>query len=164
MKRFWLTLLLVLAATLTGCALQDGTLTIPVTISEAQLNQILQTASDAGATADTRLLDSIERTEFIEPDTVRWYGTHTTDAGQTVQGSVDMSFRAVNGELDVQVTDVNIAGMNANSEQVQRINQEMENALSSAGEPQEGPARVQSVRVADGQLEMMFAVQVQQQQ
>jgi predicted small lipoprotein YifL len=163
MKRFWLTLLLVLAAALTACGVESGALTIPVTISESQLNQFLQAASDAGATADTRLLDSIERTEFIEPDTVRWYGTHTTDTGQTVQGSVDMRFGTANGELDVQVTDVNIAGMNANSEQVQRINQEMENALSQAGRPEQEVARVLSASVVDNQLEIVFAIQMQQQ-
>jgi hypothetical protein len=101
-------------------------------------------------------LGKIDRIDFIEPDTIRVFGTRTQN-GNTVEGSFDVNTVLDQGALKASITALNIPGLNMDSPIIQQINNELSAAFGEQiSQQQEGS--ISSVQVTEDALNIVIEV------
>jgi len=131
--------------------------TITVNLDEGTLNTLLtQVQESVIAVNGEALLGKIDRIDFIEPDTIRVFGTRTQN-GNTVEGSFDVNTVLDQGALKASITALNIPGLNMDSPIIQQINNELSAAFSEQiSQQQEGT--ISSVQVTEDALNIVIEV------
>lgn len=148
---------------ISGCGVSPQGVTIPIRLNEATVNGLITNAQGAvSGSNETPLLAEISSIDFrAEGNTIRVNGTHAGLNGDRVEGNNDLSFNAVQNALQVQVENVNIPGLDLNSEPVRQLNEALSSAFSqSAAENQQG--NIKSVRVTDDALEITIEARLGQ--
>ncbi|HEX2368140.1 MAG TPA: hypothetical protein VHM94_02785 [Acidimicrobiia bacterium] len=146
MRRISTMLAMVLVVALAACSnlsFEDGQATFDVNLDEDAINSVIGTVDER---TQAPLLDDVTSIDFIEPDVVRATGTKD---GQP--GSYDMTFTAADNSIRVEVTAVDIEGMELTSDAVTDLNEELTSSFEESADP-EGDSGVSEVRVEDDQL------------
>jgi hypothetical protein len=154
--------LLVVMLTVAGCGplnfgINTRAVTITVNLDEGTLNTLLtQVQESVIAVNGEALLGKIDRIDFIEPDTIRVFGTRTQN-GNTVEGSFDVNTVLDQGALKASITALNIPGLNMDSPIIQQINNELSAAFGEQiSQQQEGS--ISSVQVTEDALNIVIEV------
>ena len=136
--------LLVVMLTVVGCGplnfgINTRAVTITVNLDEGTLNTLLtQVQESVVAVNGEALLGKIDRIDFIEPDTIRVFGTRTQN-GNTVDGSFDVQTTLDQGALKASISALNSPGLNMDSPVIQEINNQLSAAFGEQiSQQQEG--------------------------
>lgn len=143
---------LLLAAGCLGVSINEGSITVTLTMSEGKLDRMLEGPQRGEGDF---LLKEITNIDLIEPDTIHVEGVYDAPGGGEAEGSVEMRFGAADGVLEVQITDVDIEGLNMDSPEVQEMNADLARELRQ-GFGGEHDAEVLAAGVADGRLYMVI--------
>ncbi len=139
-------LAMVLVIALAACSnlsVEDGQASFDVNLDEDAINGVIGNVDER---SDVPLLDEVTSIDFIEPNVVRANGTKD---GQP--GSYDMAFTAEDNSIRVEVTAVDIEGMELTSDAVTDLNEELTAGFQESANA-EGESGVSEVRVEDDQL------------
>ena len=154
--------LLVVMLTVVGCGplnfgINTRAVTITVNLDEGTLNTLLtQVQESVVAVNGEALLGKIDRIDFIEPDTIRVFGTRTQN-GNTVDGSFDVQTTLDQGALKASISALNISGLNMDSPVIQEINNQLSAAFGEQiSQQQEGS--IASVQVTADALNIVIEV------
>lgn len=154
--------LLVVMLTVVGCGplnfgINTRAVTITVNLDEGTLNTLLtQVQESVIAVNGEALLGKIGRIDFIEPDTIRVFGTRTQN-GNTVEGSFDVNTVLDQGALKASITALNIPGLNMDSPIIQQINNELSAAFGEQISQQQDGS-ISSVQVTEDALNIVIEV------
>ncbi len=143
-KYAWLAVVcLVALGACSNLSFEDGQATVDINLDESAINGVIGNIDER---SDTRLLDDVTSIDFIEPNIVRANGTKD---GQP--GSFDMTFTAEDNSIRVEVTAVDIEGVELTSDAVTDLNEELTAGFQQSANS-EGDSGVSDVRVEDDQL------------
>jgi len=154
--------LLVVMLTIVGCGplnfgINTRAVTITVNLDEGMLNPLLSQVQDSVVAVNGEaLLGKIDRIDFIEPDTIRVFGTRIQN-GNTVEGSFDVNTVLDQGALSASISALTIPGLTMDSPVIQQINNELSAAFSEQiSQQQEGT--ISSVQVTEDALNIVIEV------
>lgn len=144
--------------TLAGCGIanirtEGGQLAVDVNMSESQVNSLINLAiSRSGNVTSDFLLDQISSVDFIEPDTMRVFGS----AGG-VEGSYDMTISAADGALQIAVADVNVPGISMDDPRIEKANEALTTSFTNSARS-ENDGRFTNAAVEGDQLTITIEV------
>lgn len=153
-------LLLVLVFSLAACNRDvdvqvngDGTADISVSVTEVEVNTVVQNALSGNNPLLRNPSVDLQNGQIVVS------GEHDRrDGGGTVAGTVTLSATVSNGELQVQVTSVNIEGWDANDERIQQFNDAIAERLGGRARQNNGNASLQSVSISNDSLTFVIRV------
>jgi hypothetical protein len=132
----------------------DGSATISISVTEAEVNTVVQTALENSANPLLRN-PSVD----LQNGQIIITGEHDRrDGNGTVSGTVTLSVTALNGEIQAQVTSVNIEGWDANDARIQEFNDRLEELLGGRARQNSGNATLESVTITDDNLTISIRV------
>ena len=108
-------------------------------------------------TDDCQVLDRATRVE-LHDGYIRFVGTKLQPDGSEVEGSLDLSMTAENGQLKAKVIAVDIPGIDLNNRCVVESNEEMEYAFTHMLDYTPGDVMFKEVKVEEGVLRMKIQV------
>ncbi|MCP4544194.1 MAG: hypothetical protein GY832_44345 [Chloroflexi bacterium] len=112
-----------------------GSATIPITLSEEDVNLIIQNSTVTSGPDD--LLVEVSSVD-MQDGFIRINGTYEREDGTIVPGSCDLALTAQDGMLEAEITAVNISGIDLNDKRITRINdtltKEFAKSASDTGE------------------------------
>ncbi len=140
-------------------SLQDGKLSVPITLSEESIKQLISTAqSVAGSQGETLPLIEVQEIDFIEPDRIVARGKYQLPMGQRLDGQVELKFSVVDNKPKVEITGINIPGLDLASDAVKKANealsQVIEDQVRNAGQD----AVIKSITVEQDALKILVEV------
>ncbi len=130
-------------AACSNLSVEDGQASFDVNLDESAINGVIGNVDER---SDTRLLDDVTSIDFIEPNIVQAIGTKD---GQP--GSYDMTFTAEDNSIRVEVTAVDIEGVELTSDVVTDLNEELTEGFQESANA-ESDSGVTDVKVEDDQL------------
>jgi hypothetical protein len=132
----------------------DGTATVSVSVTEAEVNTVVQTA--LGNRGNPLLRNPVVD---LQNGQIVISGEHERrDGNGTVSGTVTLRATVVNSALQLEVTDVDIEGWDANDERIQQFNDRLEELLGGRARQNNGNATLQSVSITDDSLTIEILV------
>jgi hypothetical protein len=138
---------------LVGLACGLSTPPINVTLSESDVNRILQEAADVAVGSDAPIeITSVD----IQEGLIRVYGTYTWQ-GITVDGSADMVLTVEDGNLYAEITSVNAQGINIEGDLIERANEELTRRFTEAASQNER-VTFTSVTIGGDEVTLSFRV------
>lgn len=144
-------LLTSIACTMGGVTISKDKATIQINISEDQVNTMLQRSESNLGVSSEGLLKKIDSVEFHN-GYIRVYGEDETPDGATVSGSYDISLMAEDGELKVQITAVNVPGVDLNDPRIVKANREFSQELSQSFRESNGEVLFKEVTLSEDGL------------
>lgn len=154
-------IILMLVSLACNLSLQDGKLTIPITLKEEAIKQIITTAQSAAASQGERLpVIEVEDIEFIEPDKIVARGQVQALGGQRFNGQVELKFLVVNDQPKVEVTAINIPGVDLASDAIKRVNEALSKVIQDQVKESGEGAVVKSITVEKDALKIVVEVSV----
>ena len=128
---FFLLITLIIFTSL-ACALgfRDGKITMTITLKKDNLMQLINsTQGVAGTISDKELLIEVQDIQFIEPDRVKLIGFYGLPNSTRVSGEVELTFTIENDQPKVEITWVNIPGLDLASDFIKNINEKISGLL-----------------------------------
>ncbi|MHB8934087.1 MAG: hypothetical protein ACYC6H_11540, partial [Bellilinea sp.] len=105
-------LILVFFISACGLGLKNGKLSIPISLNEQAITRLVEGVQGIILAASPVKPDvTINHIAFLEPDSIRVDGTYKTPDSDFIQGSMTIAFGVVNEQPRVQVTSLDIPGM-----------------------------------------------------
>jgi len=118
--------LIILSTLACNLGFQNGNITMTITLKRDNLLQLINSAQGiAGSVSDSELLIEVQDIEFIEPDKVRLIGFYGLPNATRVSGEVELTFSIENEQPKVEITWVNIPGLDLASDFVKNINEKL---------------------------------------
>lgn len=154
-KRQVLILISLVVLILTACGVDVSVdsegVTITINLTEPDFDVPLQNASLSG---DDGLLIEISDVDF-QDDLIRISGTYENEDGDTVEGSLDMTFGAEDGALNAEIVAVAFEGLDLEDKRIVRVNEELSHAFAHAASEAEN-VEFTSVTITDDSLQMVI--------
>ncbi len=152
--------LLIVAVASLGCGpisniSREGA-TIDVSLSEERVDGLLRRAEVMVDESGQAVLEQITAIDFRN-GVIHVEGTYTAN-GATQTGSVDLAMSATDGRLNVQLTNVDIAGVS--QAQIERANEELAREFATAAD--QGDVQFTDVTVTDSEVQMTIRINFQQ--
>ncbi len=153
-------LLTSLACSMGGVTIDKGKATIDVTLTEEQVNKLLQNAKvDVEVSAES-LLKKVTSVEMHD-GFIRVFGEDQLPDGTPVQGSFDVSVNALNDELNIQIISTDIPGVSMDDPRILDANAELEKALTKSVSETNGEVLFKEASVSDAGLKLKLEVKIQ---
>jgi hypothetical protein len=149
-------LMVSLACSIGGLTINRDSATLDVTLSEDQLDTLIDRASDVNAGGADEILEHIDDIE-LHDGYMRLIGS-TMVNGNTANGSVDVSLNANEGALEAEIIAVDIPGVDMNDARIQEANQTIARELTEMVNETNGDVVFQRVEVHEDEL--VLTVQV----
>lgn len=122
--------LLMLTTLACNLGFQNGNITLTITLKRDNLLQLINSAQGlAGTVSDTDLMIEVQDVQFIEPDKVRLTGFYGLPNSTRVTGEIELTFSVENDQPKVEITWVNIPGLDLASDFVKNINEKLSGLL-----------------------------------
>ncbi|GAP10229.1 hypothetical protein BECAL_01392 [Bellilinea caldifistulae] len=154
-------MILMLVSLACNLSLQDGKLSIPITLKEDTIKQIISTAQSAAASQGEKLpLIEVEDIEFVEPDRIVAKGQYQALGGQRLNGQVELKFSVVNDQPKVEVTAINIPGVDLASDAVKKVNEALSKVIRDQVNQAGEGAVIKSITVEADALKILVEVTV----
>ena len=145
--------LIPLGIALLGLACGTSTPPINVSLSESDVNQILQQAADVAVGSDAPVeITSVD----IQEGFVRVYGTYTWE-GITVDGSADLTLTVEDGNLYAEITSVDAQGIQIEGDLIERANEELTRSFTEAAS-QNDRVTFTSVAIGGDEVTLSFRI------
>ncbi len=138
----------------TSISVDDDSLEITVPLSESTVNRLLRLGFVEQD--EDRLFDEITSID-MQPGLIRTFGTYTHSDGSTVPGSADLTMSVKDGELDAEITAVDIAGLDIDHPRVTHINDVMAKAFRNEASDNDR-AEIVSVDITEDGMEITIRV------
>lgn len=166
MRKLSILLLAVLAlGLLTGCgaiSMEDGVITVDISLPETTINQLIsQSFSQGGTTGEDPLFNTITGVELIEPDLIRVFGEGQQD-GAPVSGSYDVSVGAEDGALRLAMVDVAVPGVSLDDPRVVEANRLLTESFNNQVRNEGGQGVIQSAAIENNALRLVIAADLSQ--
>lgn len=146
-----------LACSFGGVRMRPHSPVVNITIYEEELNWFsLETGVNAGGNCD-HLIDEVTRIE-LHDGFIRFIGEVYQEDGTDVNGSLDLSLGAENGQLKAEVIAVDIPGMDLNHYCIVRANRRLESAFKQMFSDTQGEILFKEVNVEEDYLKMKLQV------
>ncbi|HSM24245.1 MAG TPA: hypothetical protein VK856_05225 [Anaerolineaceae bacterium] len=153
--------LLVLATLACNLGFRDGNIAMTITLKRDSLMQIINSAQGiAGNVSDTELVVEVEDIQFIEPDKVRLIGFYGLPNTGRVQGEIELTFTVENEKPKVEITWVNIPGLDLASDFVKNINETLSRLLQDQVDQAGENALIKAVYVQDEAVKIDIEIPV----
>lgn len=134
----------------------DGTATIVVSLSEQEVNTIVTSALN---NASNPILENA--TIDLQNGRIVVNGDYNRQNGQgTVAGSLTLAISASNGNIQAEITAVDIDGWNASDERIEQFNANLENRLSSRASQNNSGATLDSISITEDAMEIAIRVSI----
>lgn len=154
-------LILILVSLACNLSLQDGKLSIPITLKEESIKQIIGAAQSAAASQGENLpLIEVDDIEFIEPDKIIATGQYQTLGGSRINGQVELKFSVVDEQPKVEVTAINIPGVDLASEAIKKVNEALSQIIKDQVRESGEGAVIKSMTVEADALKIVVEVNV----
>jgi hypothetical protein len=135
-----------LACSMGGVDVRNGTATLNLTLTESQVNENLSKATENYEKDPDHLFQSVDHVEFHD-GYIRVFGTALQPSGEEVSGSFDVSFSAKDGLLDMQITAIDMSGIELTDPRVERYNDYIYKAMNDMIEESKGQAYYEDASV-----------------
>lgn len=157
-RKLFLVTFAVFVLALSACnnvRIEDGNLSIDITVSEATLNTIAERANNEAnaGTSDDVLFDQVTRVEMIEPDIIRVFGEAEVD-GVVRSGSYDVQIGAASGALRLAIVDVDMEGVTLDDPRLAAANAKLQEAFADQLRSEGGEGPISGARIEDGALKL----------
>jgi len=144
-----------------GLSLNDGKLSIPITLNEETLIRLISGAQSIASTgSEGNMLVEVQDLDFIEPDKIKAYGRYTGPSGVQVDGEIELTFSVVNDEPVVEITWVNIPGLDLASDTVKKANDLLSQVLREQVRQTNQDAIIKSIAVEGDALTIVVEVNI----
>jgi hypothetical protein len=158
---FILISLLIFTSFACNLGVRDGNLNLTITLKRDNLMKIINGAQGiSGTVSGTELLVEIEDIQFIEPDRIKLFGVYGMPNSTRVSGEIELTFTIENEKPKVEITWVNIPGLDLASDFVKNINETLsgliQDQVSQAGEN----ALIKAIYVKDEALKIDVQIPV----
>lgn len=135
----------------------DGTTDVIVSLTESEVNTLIQAALEQSGNPLLRN-PSVD----LQPGQIVVSGEHDrSDGGGRVSGTVTMSISVVNGEVQAQVTAVNIEGWDASDARIQEFNRQLAQLLGGRARQDNARATLSGITITNDALQIRITVQTQ---
>jgi len=142
--------LLILSTLACNFGFQDGNIALTITLKKDNLMQLINGAQGiAGSVSDSDLLIEVQDVQFIEPDKVRLTGYYGLPNSTRVNGEIELSFSIENDQPKVEITWVNIPGLDLASDFVKNINEKLSGLIRDQIEESGENALIKAIYVED---------------
>jgi hypothetical protein len=159
---FFVLISLVILSTLAcNFGFQNGNIAMTVTLKRDNLMQLINSAQGvAGSVSDKELVIEVQDIQFIEPDKVRLTGFYGPPNSVRMNGEVELTFSIENEQPKVEVSWVNIPGLDLASDFVKDINEKLSglirDQISQSGEN----ALIKAIYVAEDAVKIDVEIPV----
>ena len=136
--------------------LRSGSAQLDIRMNESEINTLLENSNNHIEDDDV-LLDSISRVE-LHDGFVRVFGPYRTADRSRATGSYDVTFRSEQGELQAEITGVDMDGVSLSDARIQNLNKEMATSLARSARQSKGEVEFKQVRITDGDFSMQVIV------
>ena len=153
--------LLILSTLACNFGFQDGKVTLTITLKKDNLMTLINSAQGiAGSVSETELLIEVEDVQFIEPDKVRLTGYYGLPNSNRINGEVELTFSVENEQPKVEVTWVNIPGLDLASDFVKNINEQLSGLIKDQIAQSGENALIKAIYVEDEAVKIDVEVSV----
>ena len=153
--------LLILSTLACNFGFQDGKVTLTITLKKDNLMTLINSAQGiAGSVSETELLIEVEDVQFIEPDKVRLTGFYGLPNSNRINGEVELTFSIENEQPKVEVTWVNIPGLDLASDFVKNINEQLSGLIKDQIAQSGENALIKAIYVEDEAVKIDVEVSV----
>ncbi len=135
----------------------DGTTDVIVSLTESEVNTLIQAALEQSA-------DPLLRNPSVDlqPGQIVISGEHDRrDGGGRISGTVTMSISVVNGDVQAQITAVNIEGWDASDARIQEFNRQLAQLLGGRARQDNARATLSAITITNDALQIRITVQTQ---
>ncbi len=154
-------LILILTTLACNLSFKNGNLTTTITIKKEQLMTIINGAQTvAGAVADEALMAEVDDIQFIEPDKVKLIGSFQAPNATKTEGEVEMVFSVENEKPKVEITWVNIPGLDLASDAIKNLNEKLSEVLNDQINLTKETAVIKAIYVKDDALKIDIEVPI----
>jgi hypothetical protein len=158
---FFLTSLLILTTLACNLGFRDGNIAMTITLKRDNLMQIINSAQGiAGNVSDTELMVEVQDIQFIEPDKVRLIGLYGLPNAGRVSGEIELTFTVEDEKPKVEITWVNIPGLDLASDFVKNINETISKLLQDQIDQAGDSAIINAIYVEDDAVKIDIQVPV----
>jgi len=153
--------LIILSTLACNLGFQDGKITLTITLKRDNLLSIINSAQGvAGSLSESELMIEVEDVQFIEPDKVRLTGFYGLPNQTRVNGEVELTFSVENEQPKVEVTWVNIPGLDLASDFVKQINEKLSGLIKDQVAQSGENALIKAIYVQDEAVKIDVEVSV----
>ena len=141
--------------------IQNGNIEMTITLKRDNLMQIINGAQGiAGTLSETELVVEVEDVQFIEPDKIRLIGYYGMPNSQRVNGEIELTFSIENEKPKVEVTWVNIPGLDLASDFVKNINEMLSGLIQDQIDQAGENALIKAIYVEDEAVKIEIQIPV----
>lgn len=157
-----LILMLMLMGVLTACnrdniSVQpngDGTATVSVNLGESEVNQMISTILAANANPLLRN-PSVD----LQNGQIVISGEHERrDGGGLVSGTLTMQISVTSGNVNAQISAVNIEGLTVNDERIAELNRQLAERLAGRARQNNGQATLSAINITNDALQIQITI------
>jgi len=153
--------LIILSALACNLGFQNGNIKMTITLKRDRLLQLINSAQGiAGTVSDSDLLIEVQDIQFIEPDKVRLIGFYGLPNATKVNGEVELTFSIENDQPKVEITWVNIPGLDLASDFVKKINEKLSGLIRDQIAQSGENALIKAIYVEDEALKIDVEVPI----
>ena len=153
--------LLILASLACNLSFRDGNIAMTITLKRDNIITLINNAQGiAGSVSDSELPIEVEDVAFIEPDRIKLTGFYSMPNSNRVEGEVELTFSIVDEKPKVEVTWVNIPGLDLASDFVKKINETLSNLIQDQIDQNGQGAIVKAIYVQDEALKIDIEIPV----
>ncbi len=158
---FILISILILTTLACNFGIQNGNIEMTITLKRDNLMQIINGAQGiAGTLSETELVVEVEDVQFIEPDKIRLIGYYGMPNSQRVNGEIELTFSIENEKPKVEVTWVNIPGLDLASDFVKNINEMLSGLIQDQIDQAGENALIKAIYVEDEAVKIEIQIPV----
>jgi hypothetical protein len=152
-------LLVSMACSMGGISVSKDSASVTITLTEDQMNTILERATTTIKTEfdQYRLLDEITSVN-MQDGVMTVHGKRNMDDGSQVDGSYAITMGAANGILQVAIQDVNIPGVEATKDMITKVNQIIQDELTKSVKESNGEVSFEDASITSGKLSIKVKV------
>jgi hypothetical protein len=148
-----------MACSMGGININKNKATIDITVTQDQVNTLLQNANENVTASDKRLMEKVTSVE-MQDGFVRIFGEDLKTDGTSVPGSFDVSIGAANGELNVKIIAVDMPGVTLDDPRIVDANTEIADELSKSVRETNGDVLFNEASVSESGLKLRMEIKL----
>ncbi len=158
---FILLFLLIITSLACNLGFRDGNIAMTITLKRDNLMQIINNAQViAGNVSGSELLVEVQDIQFIEPDKIKLLGFYGLPNSTRANGEIEMTFSMENEQPKVEITWVNIPGLDLASDFVKNINEKLSELIRDQVDQAGKNAVIKAIYVQDEAVKIDIQVPV----
>jgi hypothetical protein len=158
---FILLFLLIITSLACNLGFRDGNIAMTITLKRDNLMQIINNAQViAGNVSGSELLVEVQDIQFIEPDKIKLLGFYGLPNSTRANGEFEMTFSMENEQPKVEITWVNIPGLDLASDFVKNINEKLSELIRDQVDQAGKNAVIKAIYVQDEAVKIDIQVPV----